>query len=58
MAKRKIRMRTWRACGHGRKHNKKSVAYRKQLKRLEVRRLKKQKLYEELTVTGELLNEN
>ena len=62
MASRKIRMRKWRTCGHGRKHNKKSVAYRKQLKRLEARRLKRKKLYDELnkkhedlTVAGELV---
>ena len=62
MAKRKDRIRKWRACGHGRKHNKKSVDYRKQLRRLEARRLKKQKLYDELnkkhedlTVAGELI---
>jgi len=62
VANRKIRMRKWRACGHGRKQNKKSVAYRKQLKRLEARCLKRKKLYEELnkkhedlTIAGELI---
>jgi len=37
MGKRKDRIRKWRVCGHGRKHNKKSVAYRKSLKRLKAR---------------------
>ena len=63
MASRKIRMRKWRASGHGHKHNKKSVAYRKQLKRLKARRLKRKKLYaklnkkyEDFNVAGELLD--
>ncbi len=50
MAKRKDRIRKWRACGKGRKHNKKSVAYRKQLKRLEARRLKKLQLFMKLPI--------
>ncbi len=37
MAKRKYRMRKWRASGHKHKHNKASVASRKILKRLKAR---------------------
>jgi len=65
MGKRKDRIRKFRVCGHKHKHNKKSVAYRKSLKRLKARRLKRKKLYielnkkyEDFTVAGELLNEN
>ena len=38
MANRKERMRKWRANGHKHTHNKTSVAYRKLLKRLKVRK--------------------
>ena len=43
MANRRERIRKFRACGHKHKHNKKSVSYRKQLKRLKARQLKGEK---------------
>ena len=47
MGKRKDRIRKFRACGYKHKYNKKSVAYRKQLKRLKARQLKRQQLCEQ-----------